>query len=218
MQTRTDALIVETTQAPVEPLTARQSLPTLLRATLGMILILAVMTGIMYPLAITGVAQVVFPKQANGSMIERDGSAVGSALIGQEVFGVPGYLWGRPSAAGDGYDANASGGSNLSPRNRELLDRIVERVRAIHAAHPEQGDAPIPVDLVTASASGLDPHISPAAAEYQVSRIARERGISEEAVRDIIAAHTSGRALFVFGESRVNVLQVNVALDELSQP
>lgn len=218
MQTRTDAPIEETMQASVEPLTARQSLPTLLRATLGMTLILAVMTGIMYPLAITGVAKVVFPNQANGSMVERDGSDVGSALIGQEVFGVPGYLWGRPSAAGDGYDANASGGSNLSPRSTELLDRIAERVRAIHAAHPEQGDTPIPVDLVTASASGLDPHISPAAAAYQVSRIARERGISESVVRDIIAANTSGRALSIFGESRVNVLEVNLALDERAQP
>lgn len=179
-----------------------------------MLVILTVLTGVIYPLVVTGIAQVFFNDQANGSLIERDGQVIGSELIGQDFFGQAGYFWGRQSAAGDGYDANLSSGSNLGPTNPALLERIDETVAAILAAHPEQAGVPIPVDLVTASGSGLDPHISPAAAEYQVARIARERGLSVEQVRELVNEHTEGRDLGVFGEERVNVLKLNLALDE----
>lgn len=186
----------------------------IVRPALAMIVVMTVLTGLLYPLAMTGIAQVVFPDKADGSMIERDGQVIGSELIGQDFFGQPGYFWGRPSAAGAGYDANASSGSNLAPTNPVLLERIEASIADIRAAHPERGEAPVPVDLVTASGSGLDPHISPAAAEYQVPRIARERGLSEERVRELVADATEGREFGVLGEERVNVLKLNLALDE----
>ena len=171
---------------------------------------LTVVTGAAYPTAVTAVAQVAFPSQANGSMIVVDGTTVGSTLIGQ-AFSDPGYLWGRPSAAGaDGYDANASAGSNLGPTSQDLIDRVTAAVDELRAAH---GNAPVPVDLVTTSGSGLDPEISPAAAEYQVARIAAARGMAEAAVRAAIARHTEQPLLGLLGEPRVNVLLVNLDLD-----
>ena len=171
---------------------------------------LTVVTGAAYPAAVTAVAQVAFPSQANGSMIVVDGTTVGSTLIGQ-AFSDPGYLWGRPSAAGaDGYDANASAGSNLGPTSQDLIDRVTAAVDELRAAH---GNAPVPVDLVTTSGSGLDPEISPAAAEYQVARIAAARGMAEAAVRAAIARHTEQPLLGLLGEPRVNVLLVNLDLD-----
>ncbi len=171
---------------------------------------LTVVTGVAYPAAVTAVAQVVFPAQANGSMIVVDGKTVGSTLIGQ-AFSDPKYLWGRPSGAGaDGYDANASAGSNLGPTSRDLIDRVTAEVDRLRAAN---GNAPVPVDLVTTSGSGLDPEISPTAAEYQVARIAAARGIGETDVRGVIARHTEQPLLGLLGEPRVNVLLVNLDLD-----
>lgn len=199
-------------EAELEP--ERGGLLRQTRTAALMLVVLTALTGVAYPLVVTGIAQVFFNDQANGSLIERDGQVIGSELIGQDFFGQAGYFWGRQSAAGDGYDANLSGGSNLGPTNPALLERIDETVTAIQAAHPEQAGVPIPVDLVTASGSGLDPHVSPAAAEYQVSRIARERGLSVEQVRELVNDHTEGRDLGVLGEKRVNVLTLNLALDE----
>lgn len=199
-------------EAELEP--ERGGLLRQARTAALMLIILTVLTGVIYPLVVTGVAQLFFNDQADGSLIERDGQVIGSELIGQDFFGQAGYFWGRQSAAGDGYDANLSSGSNLGPTNPVLLERIDETVVAIQAAHPEQAGVPIPVDLVTASGSGLDPHISPAAAEYQMARIARERGLSVEQVRELVNDHTDGRALGVLGEERVNVLKLNLALDE----
>ena len=183
-----------------------------LRPCLVLFALLTLLTGVAYPALITVIAQVVFHDQANGSVIMRDGKAVGSDLIGQ-TFDDPSYFWGRPSATGPtGYNSAASSGSNLGPTNPALLDAIKGRVEAIRAAHPDQTKS-VPVDLVTASGSGLDPHISPAAAEFQVARVAKVRGLSEDKVRELIASNTEGRSFGVLGEPRVNVLRLNLSLD-----
>jgi K+-transporting ATPase ATPase C chain len=176
-----------------------------------MTVVTTVLLGLIYPLAVTGLAQVIFPHKANGQLIHReDGALVGSRLIGQP-FSSPGYFRSRLSAAGaTGYDAAASGGSNLGPTNQKLIDRIKADVEKLQT---ENLGRPVPVDLVTASASGLDPHISPAAAEFQVPRIARERGMTEAEVRNIVAAHTEGRQFGLLGEPRVNVVELNLDLD-----
>lgn len=182
------------------------------RAALVSLVLLSIVTGIVYPAIVTAIAQVVFPRQANGSLIVKDGKTVGSALIGQP-FDDPKYFWGRPSATSPfGYNAGASSGSNLSPTNPDLVKAVQGRVDALRAA--DAGNtAPVPVDLVTASGSGLDPHISPAAALYQVSRVAKARKLDEAAVRRFVEQHTRGRWLGVLGEPRVNVLELNLALD-----
>jgi len=183
-----------------------------LRPALMSLLLLTVITGVAYPLLVTGVAQAVFPSQAGGSLIVRDGKVVGSALIGQP-FDDPKYFWGRPSATSPfAYNAGASSGSNLSPTNPALIAAVQERVGALRAADPGN-TAPVPVDLVTASGSGLDPDISPAAALYQVPRVARVRGLAPDAVRALVERHTERRFLGVLGEPRVNVLALNLALD-----
>lgn len=175
-------------------------------------LVLSVVTGLAYPLAITGMAQALFPYQANGSLIVRDGRTVGSALIGQS-FDDPAYFWGRLSATVPfPYNAAASSGSNLGPTNPALLAQAQARIDALHAADPTN-DAAIPVDLVTASGSGLDPDISVAAAEYQIPRVARARGMSEADLHALVARHTTSRQLGILGEPRVNVLELNLALD-----
>src|SRR5574341_1650252 len=188
----------------------------LIRPALTMLLILTVLTGLFYPLAVTGLAQLFFPDQANGSLIVRDGKVIGSKLIGQ-YFDKPEYFWSRPSATAPfPYNAAASSGSNLGPTNPALISAVKGRIAALKAADPDN-DAPIPVDLVTASASGLDPHISLAEAYYQVPRVARERGLSESSVRDLVAKSIEGRWLGILGEPRVNVLKLNLALDALAQ-
>jgi len=184
----------------------------IIRQSIAMLALMTALTGIAYPLVVSGLAQLVFPRTANGSVIERDGKPVGSALIGQP-FSDPRYFWSRPSATTPfAYNAASSVGSNLGPTNPALTDAVRQRIDALRAADP--GNAtPVPVDLVTASGSGLDPHISPAAAEYQVARVARVRGISADAVRKLVAGATEGRQLGVLGEPRVNVLALNLALD-----
>jgi K+-transporting ATPase ATPase C chain len=172
-----------------------------------MTIVTTLLLGLGYPLAVTALAQALFPRQANG--LGTGDEQVGSSLIGQP-FSSPGYFWSRPSAAGRGYDASASGGSNLGPTNRRLVERVRADVARLQATNP---GAPVPVDLVTTSASGLDPHISPAAAAFQVSRVARERGVDRAVVERLVRAHTEGRQWGLFGEPRVNVLLVNVALD-----
>jgi K+-transporting ATPase ATPase C chain len=187
---------------------------TLLRPALALLLLLTVLTGIVYPLAVTAVARLLFPDQAAGSFVRRGGHSIGSALIGQS-FADPGHFWGRPSATTpQPYNGTASGGSNLGPLNPALTDAIRARIDALRVADPDNR-APIPVDLVTASGSGLDPHISVAAAAYQAARVARARGLAVERVQALIAAHTEGRLLGVIGEPRVNVLELNLALDAL---
>lgn len=183
-----------------------------IRPAVSMIVVLTVITGIAYPLAVTGIAQTAFPSQARGSLIEKDGEVIGSALIGQQ-FTSPGYFWGRPSAAGDGYDAANSSGSNLGATSKALVDGVAARVETLKAAHPDQKGA-VPADLVTASGSGLDPHITPAAAAWQVKRIAATRHASFDDVEHLAAEYTEGRAFGIFGEPRVNVLKLNLALDE----
>jgi K+-transporting ATPase ATPase C chain len=174
-------------------------------------IITAVLLGIVYPLAVTGVARMLYPHQAEGSLIVRNGQLIGSSLIGQSFTG-PIYFHSRPSAAGTGYDAGSSGGSNLATTSKALITRVDASVAS------EKTNAPVPVDLVTTSASGLDPDITPAAAAYQVVRIAQQRHLTEAAVEDLIRQHTTQRKFGLLGEPRVNVLQLNLALDAISQP
>ena len=186
--------------------------------SIKMVIVLTVLTGFIYPLAVTGLAMVVFPHQAQGSLVTRGGKVVGSELIGQN-FAAPNYFHSRPSAAGDkGYDASNSGGSNLGPTNKTLISAVQQRIKDTVEANPGTTADQIPSDLVTTSGSGLDPEISPAAADFQVARIAKTRGISEEEVRLLVSQNTRGRYLGLLGESGVNVLMLNLALDRLSPP
>jgi K+-transporting ATPase ATPase C chain len=186
----------------------------ILRPALILFLVLTLLTGVAYPLVVTGVAQSLFPAQAAGSLILRAGKPVGSALIGQN-FSDPGNFWGRPSATGPmPYNAAASSGSNQGPLNPALVDAVKGRVEALKAADPGN-TAPVPVDLVTASASGLDPHISPAAARYQVARVAKARGVAPETVQGLVEQQTEKPIAGLLGESRVHVLKLNLALDAL---
>jgi K+-transporting ATPase ATPase C chain len=183
-----------------------------LRPAIISFLLLTLLTGIAYPLLVTGISQVTMSDKANGSLIVKDGKPVGSSLIGQS-FSDPKYFWGRPSATGPmPNNASASSGSNLGPTNPALMDAVKGRVQALRDADPGNLQ-PVPVDLVTASASGLDPHISPAAAEYQLARVARLRSLSADAVHKLVAEHTEGRQFGILGEPRVNVLELNLALD-----
>jgi potassium-transporting ATPase KdpC subunit len=189
-----------------------------LMISIKMTIVLTILLGIIYPLAMTGVANILFPHQAQGSLIVRDGKVVGSELIGQ-TFAARGYFHGRPSAAGDkGYDASNSSGSNLGPTNKALVSAVQQRVKDVVEANPGIDAHQVPIDLVTASGSGLDPEISPAAADIQVARVAKARGIGEDDVRLLIRQNTRARSLGVLGESGVNVLTLNLALDKLSPP
>jgi len=187
---------------------------SLIRPALFLFVLLSIVTGIAYPLAVTGIAKAAFPQQAAGSLIEKDGKLIGSRLIGQN-FAEPKYFWGRPSATGpQPYNASASSGSNQGPLNPALGDAVKTRIEALRAADP-LNTRPVPADLVTASGSGLDPHISPAAAEYQVARVARQRNLKVSNVEMLIRKYTEDRQWGIFGEPRINVLALNLALDEL---
>lgn len=184
-----------------------------LKIAILMTVVTTVLLGIIYPLVVTGLAQALFHDNANGQLIVRNGQVVGSKIIGQ-AFSGPGYLHSRPSAAGNGYDAANSGGTNLGPTNQKLIERVDADTKALQAENPGQ---PVPVDLVTTSASGLDPDITPAAAEFQVARIAQARGLSEKQVREIVRRHTQGRQWGFLGEPRVNVLEINLELEQVSR-
>ena len=179
--------------------------------SLRLLAVLTLLTGVVYPLATTGAASLLFPRRAHGSLVARDGHVVGSELVGQ-AFRDPRYLWGRPATSTPPYDGRASGGSNLGPSNPALAEAVAARVAALRAADPD-ATGPVPVDLVTASASGLDPHVSPEAARYQAARIARARGVPVAQVLSVIDAHTAPRTFGLLGEPRVHVLGVNLALD-----
>lgn len=195
-----------------------------LRPALTLVVVMTILTGIAYPLAVTGLAQLAFPWQANGSLIEKEGRVVGSALIGQSFTG-PTYFWSRPSATTSPdprdaaktvpapYNAANSGGSNAAPTSKALVESVAAAVKTVRAAHPDE-KGPVPVDLVTSSASGLDPHITPAAAAWQVKRVAAARHTSVENIQTLVRQHTEGRELGMLGELRVNVLKLNMALDE----
>lgn len=172
-----------------------------------------VLLGIIYPLIVTGLAQVLFPKKANGQLIEANGKLIGSRVIGQAFTG-PGYFHSRLSSAGNGYDPTASNGSQLGPTNHQLIDRVKADVATLQAENP---GVPVPIDLVTSSGSGLDPDITPAAAEFQIPRVAKQRGLSEDRVRELVRQHTERRQFGFLGEPRVNVLELNLALNEISQ-
>ncbi len=192
-----------------------------LRTAVLMIVVMTAITGVAYPLVMTGVAQVAFRDKANGSMIEEGDTVIGSSLIGQSFIDpttgktVTGYFRSRPSAAGTGYDASLSSGSNLGPTNKVLIDRVAADARIVREENNLPANAAIPVDLITASGSGLDPDISPASADLQVARVARERSLSEDKVRELVKENTSDRTLGLLGEPRVNVLKLNLALDAL---
>ncbi|WP_225073608.1 potassium-transporting ATPase subunit KdpC [Desulfuromonas sp. CSMB_57] len=187
---------------------------TMLRPALVLLAAFTVITGIAYPLVVTGFAQVLFPFQANGSIISKDGKPVGSALIGQ-LFDDPRYFWGRPSATTPfPYNGAASSGSNFGQANPALHERVASRLLVLRVADPSNTE-PVPADLVTASASGLDPHMSPSAAQFQIGRVARSRGLDEAKVRALVVDHTEGRTFALLGEPRVNVLRLNLGLDEL---
>lgn len=189
---------------------------SLIRPALVLFVLLSALTGLAYPLLVTGVAQMAFAEQANGSLIRRDGQVIGSALIGQSFID-PAHFWGRPSATGPmPYNAAASSGTNLGPSHPALHEAVRQRVAALRQADP-QNLAPVPVDLVTASASGLDPHISRAAADHQVARVARAKGLSRDAVQQLVQQHTEAPWLGFLGEPRVNVLRLNLALDALAR-
>ena len=188
---------------------------TLIRPAASLFVLLSAITGLLYPAVVTGIAHTAFPDEAKGSLIQKDGRLIGSALIGQN-FTSPQYFWGRPSATGPmPYNASASSGSNQGPLNPALQDAVKARADALRSVDPDN-KAPIPLDLLTASASGLDPHISPAAAEYQLNRVARERKLSSDSVHRLIEQNTESRDWGFFGEARVNVLKLNLALDAQS--
>lgn len=186
---------------------------THLRPAMMLTVVMTALTGLAYPYAVTGIAQIAFPHQANGSLIEKDGKVIGSSLIGQTFAGDK-YFHGRPSAAGNGYDATASSGSNQGPTSKALIDRVTASVKDLQ----KTSDQPIPVDLVTASGSGLDPDITPAGANYQIARIAKARGLSVEQIQKLVDGHIERRQLGFIGEPHVNVLSLNLALDQLKKP